>query len=233
MSDLIGITFHSSSPLVGEGGLLNSRPGWGEANRDASPHLYPPPQEGRELGTTGLTNSRLGMMLLIGSETVLFTSFIGAYLVLRFGALRWPPFGTPVLGLGLSSANTALLVGTSALTLFLRRWARLGQRDALRKGVQAFLALGGIFLAAQAFEFQRLYAQGLTLKSGTYGALFYSLITCHGLHVLGGLVIFSVLWSKISSDGTAALQQRVGDAALYWHFVTGVWLVLFGILYLW
>ena len=28
-------------------------------------------------------------------------------------------------------------------------------------------------------------------------------------------------------------RERAGDTELYWHFVTGVWFVLFGILYLW
>ena len=40
---------------------------------------------------TGISNGRLGMMLLVGTETILFSSFIGAYLVLRMAAVSWPP----------------------------------------------------------------------------------------------------------------------------------------------
>lgn len=182
---------------------------------------------------SGLSNSRLGMLLLIGTETMLFSSFIGAYLVLRFSARMWPPFGAPALTLGFSSANTALLIGSSILAAQLRRWTN-ARPDFLRKGVQGMLALGVLFLGAQACEFYRLYERGMTLQNGVYGALFYSLITCHGLHVLGGLAIFSLLLKKIHLGAPAtSLQQSAGDAELYWHFVTGVWLVLFGILYLW
>jgi heme/copper-type cytochrome/quinol oxidase subunit 3 len=162
----------------------------------------------REDGT-GISNGRLGMMLLVGTETVLFSSFIGAYIVLRAASAFWPPMGTPHLNLELSSINTAVLLASTVLVYYRRiGWTFL---------------LGCLFLALQAFEFHRLYARGLTLQTGTYGALFYTLITCHGLHVLGGLGILAVAFKK-----TAWAEY----AELYWHFVTGVWLVLFAVLYI-
>lgn len=160
--------------------------------------------------TPVLSNERLGMMLLVGTETVLFSSFIGAYLVLRMGAGMWPPAGTPALTLGLSSVNTGLLVLSSV-------FAQL-------KRLRTTWVMGAVFVALQALEFSRLYARGLTLQTGTYGALFYSLITCHALHVLGGLVILGIARAKSG--------EWVGHAQLYWHFVTAVWLVLFSILYI-
>jgi cytochrome c oxidase subunit 3 len=158
---------------------------------------------------TGISNGRLGMMLLVGTETVLFSSFIGAYLVLRGAAAAWPPLGTPHLTLGLSAINTAVLLVSTVMV-----W---------RRQLQTTLFLGVVFLALQAVEFHRLYARGLTLQTGPYGALFYSLVTCHGLHVLGGLVILAVATKK------AAWGEY---AELYWHFVTGVWVALFAILYI-
>jgi heme/copper-type cytochrome/quinol oxidase subunit 3 len=159
--------------------------------------------------STGISNGRLGMMLLIGTETILFASFIGAYLVLRFAAPSWPPIGTPVLSLGLSSVNTGLLLVSTAL--------------AHAKRLSWTFALGVLFLLLQVTEFHRLYAQGLTLQTGTYGALFFTLISCHGLHVLGGLGILAAAFRK---------RAWAEYAELYWHFVTAVWLVLFAILYL-
>ena len=159
--------------------------------------------------TTGLSNGRIGMMLLVGTETVLFSSFIGAYLVLRFAAASWPPLGTPHLNLDLSSINTAVLVASTVL--------------AYRRRLGWTFLLGILFLGLQVLEFHRLYAKGLTLQTGTYGAHFYTLITCHGLHVIGGLGILA-----------AAFRKRAWEeyAELYWHFVTAVWLVLFGVLYI-
>lgn len=212
--------------------------------------------EGDLLSGTGLSNSRLGMMLLVGTETVLFTSFIGAFLVLRFGATSWPPEGTPALDPVFAWFNTSLLLGLSAHFATLQSWlkrarqARKGwisfgfgslshdlwlQREgSLLKTLQISFVSGVLFIGLQVFEFYRVYEQGLTLRSGTYGALFYSLVTCHALHVLGGLVFLGCLISKGSSLlATPEGGDSIGDVALYWHFVTAVWIVLFGILYLW
>ena len=169
--------------------------------------------------STGISNGRLGMMLLVGTETVLFSSFIGAYIVLRMASAAWPPVGAPHLYLDLSSVNTALLVAST--------W----QVHRRRIGLTFWMGLA--FLALQAVEFYRLYGRGLTLQTGTYGALFYTLITCHGLHVLGGLGILAmVLFRAHSGAPLQAIRKWADNAELYWHFVTGVWLVLFAVLYL-
>ena len=158
---------------------------------------------------TGISNGRLGMMLLVGTETILFSSFIGAYIVLRMASSAWPPLGAPHLNLELSAVNTVLLV--------------LSTIEVYRRRIGTTFLMGVGFLLLQGIEFHRLYARGLTLQTGTYGALFYTLITCHGLHVLGGLGILAVAFRK------AAWAEY---AEIYWHFVTGVWLVLFAVLYL-
>ena len=80
-----------------------------------------------------------------------------------------------------------------------------------------------LFVSLQGVEFQRLYAQGLTLQSGPYGAIFFSLIGCHAIHVLGGLIGWAAAFRH---------PERSRYARLYWYFVTAVWLILFGILYI-
>jgi len=168
---------------------------------------------------TGIPNGRLGMMLLVGTETMLFSSFIGAYIVLRASARSWPPMGVPALTLDLSPVNTAVLV-LSSIFIYFKRVA------------ETFL-LGLMFLVLQGLEFHRLYARGLTLQSGPYGSFFYALSTCHGLHVLGGLAILAAVLVRAHSGAPLqAIRAWIGNAELYWHFVTGVWLVLFAVLYL-
>ncbi len=161
-----------------------------------------------------ISNARLGTMLLVGSLTVLFTCFISAYMILRMATPVWPPYGAPQLTLGLSALNTAVLLASSVVVF-------IGGRK--KNFVLAAWILGILFLGLQGWEFERLYARGLTLQTGAYGAVFYTLIGCHGVHVLGGLLGF--LW---------ALQkpERIDTARLYWYFVSAVWLVLFSILYI-
>lgn len=155
-----------------------------------------------------VSNGRIGMVLLLGTETMLFATFIGAYMVIRQAATAWPPLGVPALVPTLSAVNTALLVLSSILV-----W---------RRYFTATWACGALFLGLQGLEFYRLYAQGLTLQTGIFGGFFYALITCHGLHVIGGLVLLGGALRKTSWRD---------NAELYWHFVTAVWLILFGMLY--
>ena len=38
-----------------------------------------------------LSNARLGILVLLGAETMLFSGLIGAFLVFRVGNVTWPP----------------------------------------------------------------------------------------------------------------------------------------------
>jgi heme/copper-type cytochrome/quinol oxidase subunit 3 len=163
-----------------------------------------------------IANGRIGMMLLVGTETVLFACFISAYMVLRMAAAVWPPIGTPHLTLGLSVFNTGILLISSLVLL-----SRKGSRHLI-----CFL-MGSVFLLLQGVEFYRLYAKGLTLQTGPYGAIFFTLVGLHGLHVLGGLAFLLYLLFAIQNP-----PQRKHYAEMYWHFVTFVWLVLFSIFYI-
>lgn len=177
-----------------------------------------------------ISNGFLAMMLLIGTETILFTTFIGAYLILRAAAISWPPPGTPMLRVGLSAVNTVLLIASSIAAFYARRTMKRQQIASAKKYLGATLFLGVLFLVLQGIEFHRLYHRGLTLQTGPYGAVFFTLVTCHGLHVLGGLVFVGVVWAQLARG--PQWRERVGFCEMYWHFVTAVWLVLFSILYI-
>ncbi len=94
-------------------------------------------------------------------------------------------------------------------------------------------ALYGVtFLAVQGYEWVRLVRFGLGV-SGTYGSTFYTLIGTHALHVLGAVVWLLVVLAlarrgRFSARGHAGVQVF----GMYWHFVVGLWVVLFGLVYL-
>src|SRR4029077_14472610 len=98
------------------------------------------------------------------------------------------------------------------------------------------LVMGILFLILQGVEFHRLYARGLTLQTGPYGAIFYSLITCYGLHALGCLIFLAVVLAQLAAspapERLVKIRNWVGYSELYWYFVTAVWLILFSILYI-
>ena len=70
----------------------------------------------------------------------------------------------------------------------------------------------------------------------TYFATYFTITGLHGLHVLGGVLVFIYLWlpfgSKLYRQNPEDLANRVEVAGLFWHFVDLVWIFVFPLFYL-
>ena len=178
-------------------------------------------------------NAVLGMLVLIGSEAMLFAALISAYLVLRAGAEAWPPPGQPRLPLAITAVNTGVLL-LSGITMWLAlRAARLTRVVSCRRWLVITLALGALFLAVQGGEWARLIGYGLRITSGTYGGMFYTVIGTHALHVVAAIVVLGVvLWRGRRGPFAVERQTDVEVGSLFWMFVVAVWPVLYVLVYL-
>ena len=73
------------------------------------------------------------------------------------------------------------------------------------------------------------------LTDNLFASTFYALTGFHGLHVtLGTLMILIISWQTRPKEGRITNQNMFPLEAveLYWHFVDGIWVILFIILYL-
>jgi cytochrome c oxidase subunit 3 len=101
------------------------------------------------------------------------------------------------------------------------------------------VALGTAFLASQVFALRELAAQGIYLRRNPHSSMFYVLTGAHGLHLLGGIAALVFLLGKASIRPEIVLfdfrrqRGRAAAAALYWHFLAGIWLCLFVALVFW
>jgi len=69
----------------------------------------------------------------------------------------------------------------------------------------------------------------------TFTAVYFTLTGLHGLHLIGGLLIFAYLWgpgSAMWKTDPERFTNRVEVSGLFWHFVDLVWIFLFPVLYL-
>ena len=186
-----------------------------------------------EPGKRPVGNAFIGLAMFLGAEAMFFAGLIAAFLVFRYGSLVWPPPFQPHLPLGVTWANTGVLL-LSALTMLLA-WMAWKKRDRKRliRHLIITSVLGGVFLAVQGSEWARLIHFGLTISSGVYGATFYTLIGFHGLHVIGAVIwLVSVSVMLRRAPFAPRFRIRLELCAIYWYFVVGLWPVLFGLVYL-
>ena len=129
-------------------------------------------------------------------------------------------------------ANTAVLVASS-LTMELARLAASRQKPRrCARWLFATLLLGLAFVTGQLVAWRELVARGLYVASNPGSFFFYFLTATHALHLLGGIL---ALAGVVLFAGRLARKNRqqtaVGVVALYWHFMDGLWLYLFALLF--
>jgi cytochrome c oxidase subunit 3 len=63
-------------------------------------------------------------------------------------------------------------------------------------------------------------------------AFFYVLTAIHGLHLLGGLLVWSRTLLRMWTPRVELIEVRLSVelCSVYWHYLLLVWLVLFGLL---
>jgi len=210
---------------------------------DSPPPFFPEPPDDRggdgPHGDDGqqhrppISNARLGMIMFLGAESMFFAGLIGAFLVYRLSHETWPPLTLPRLPIAITGVNTLILL-YSAVSMWRAQGLLRTARQA--EGVRLLLltvVLGVIFLGIQGYEWIRLIGFGLTIASGVYGATFYTLIGCHGLHVLGAAVWLVIVTCR-ALGGHYSRTRYTGLAmcGMYWYYVVGLWPVLYGLVYL-
>lgn len=127
--------------------------------------------------------------------------------------------------------NTILLVLSSA-TLELAH-ARLAsvRRCAFQMWATITLGLGLMFVCGQLLAWHDLAESGAYLAGNPSGAFVYLVTGAHGLHLVGGLIALAYLVVKAREICWGIRRRTVVDVTrIYWHFMDGLWLYLFGLL---
>ena len=172
----------------------------------------------------------MGVIFLIVTESALFTIFVVAYLV-YIGKSLTGPYPKDVLDLPIV-ASICLL--SSSVTIVFAEHALKRERIGLFKlWWFATILLGLEFLVSTGLEWRKLiYEDHLTVSTNLFGTTFYSLVGLHASHVLVGMM-FLLLVMLVSLLGFPihTQERRVKFLSWYWHFVDGIWIVVFTVVY--
>lgn len=181
--------------------------------------------ERTEPGRLPVTSGQLGLWIFLATATMLFAGFTSAYLVRQTGS-DWQPIPMPPL----LWLNTGAIVASSLSFEWGRARLRVRPADAFRWIAIAWL-LGMGFLLGQVLAWKVLADRGVYLPSHPHSSFFYILTGVHGVHVLGGLIALGVLLLVRDRLGRSRWEHRLTLCATYWHFMVGLWLYLFIVLF--
>ena len=172
-----------------------------------------------------------GLITFLIADGMTFAGFFAAYLTYK--AVNPLPDGAIYeLELPIPTLNTILLLVSSATFHKAGKALLKNKNSDSQKWLIVTALLGITFLICQLFEYFNL-PFGLT--DNLFASTFYALTGFHGLHVtLGTLMILIISWQTRSKGGRITYQNMFPLEAveLYWHFVDGIWVILFIILYL-
>jgi cytochrome c oxidase subunit 3 len=152
----------------------------------------------------GQANRRTGLWVFMGVVGMLFFLFSCAY-IMRMALPDWRPLPFVPWQLWLSSA---VLAAASVA------W----QRSAYGWGCVFSLA----FLASQLWAWQAMRTANFPLDANPANSFFYLITGLHALHVAGGLAV---------AAGARRNKATMQLCARYWHFLLGLWLAMFGLLF--
>ena len=170
-----------------------------------------------------------GMVFFIASEALIFANLIAAYLYLeiRNGSWQLPTDLTYPL------INTFILLGSSIPIRIAGAGIAAGNQRNLKLGLSLTILMGAAFLGGQVYEYSNLFGQHFTPQATIFGSSFFTLTGFHGLHVTIGLIfLIIVLLRSLRGDFTAKKHWAAQAGEMYWHFVDGVWVFVFSLVYL-
>ncbi|HSC58245.1 MAG TPA: cytochrome c oxidase subunit 3 [Gemmatimonadales bacterium] len=193
-------------------------------NHDA--HAMHPPT------STGLDSRKLAIWIFIGSECLFFASLISTYVIYR-GQSKVGPFPSDILEIGLVTFGTALLLFSSFFVVLALNGLQRGKRGQFLTFLGLTILCGLFFVGMQVYEFTHFVEKGLTIHTNLFGASFFTLTGFHGTHVSVGVLWLTTLFIQgLRGKLTPEKALNLEIAALYWHFVDVVWIVIFPVVYL-
>jgi heme/copper-type cytochrome/quinol oxidase subunit 3 len=182
----------------------------------------------------GRTIGWYGMVFFLSSEAFFFANLIASFLYLYVRNGKMP--GALETNVYLAAVNTAILLSSSFPMHWAARGIATGDKRRLTLGLIATAVLGAIFVSLQVVEYFLLIGDGVTFGSsqwGLFASSFFILTGFHGAHVTAGVTFLLVLFFR-SLRGRFSQEHHFAVTAgeMYWHFVDGVWVILFSVLYI-
>ena len=178
-----------------------------------------------------------GNFWLLIVETVAFGILVTSYFYVRMNLKDFPPPQVdrePIVyntapNLGLPTINVALLLLTLAPTIWIDLAARKKKQRSVQIGLVVCILLCALAAVLRYYEYFSIHFQW---DDNAYGSVVWSILGMHHLHLLigtGEFLFLATFAFRCPLDDSHALDVTV--TAVYWYWVVGIWLLLYGLVY--
>jgi nitric oxide reductase NorE protein len=173
-----------------------------------------------------------GVWVLIAGDLVIFALLFGSFMSARLKDPEVFETARHALDPDRGGINTLLLL-TSSWCVAMALHAIRADHRVLATRWLGFAILGGFgFAVSKVLEYVAEVDAGHTAGSGDFFMYYFMMTGIHLVHVLVGSTILSIFWFRWRSDREVTTHAGFESAAIFWHMVDLLWIVLFPLLYL-
>jgi heme/copper-type cytochrome/quinol oxidase subunit 3 len=179
-----------------------------------------------------IDSRKLAIWTFIGSECLFFASLITNFVIYR-NHHAVGPGPKDVFEVPLVTAGTAVLLFSSFFVVMALNGAQQGDRKKLITWLTLTVLCGCFFVGMQVYEFTGFMHKGMGYSTNLFASSFFTLTGFHGTHVaIGTLWLATLLKDAWKGRIPPSKALNLEIAALYWHFVDVVWIIIFPVVYL-
>ena len=181
--------------------------------------------------TFGLSNQMSAVIIIFGVSTAIFSLVFTAYLY------SIPPEQdtTLILKNKLLWVNTLVLIFVTYFFSKISRDLKNNITNKLKNNIITVGVLSYLFLILQIILWYQLMNEGHFVSTNNYFSSYYIFTGLHGLHLLGGLFFWGKIGSrilKLKEEDYVKETKNLQALSIYWLFLFIVWLVFFGIMFI-
>lgn len=188
-----------------------------------------------EHGVTGATqqgsSQLLGFWMFLMGDAVLFALLFAVYGTMEPGGAQGP---AQHYEMGAAFLETLILLASSFTFSMVTIAITYGPDPrAMTRWLGLTLMLGAAFLGLEGHDFAQMAEQGAYPSRNGALSAFFALVSCHGLHVMAGVVWMIVMMIQIRMIGVdARVTLNLRRLGLFWHVLDIIWVGIFSVVYL-
>ena len=185
---------------------------------------------GKELNSLSLFT----VLVLLVAVTMTFGALIAVFVIRSGSEQFWGHIRVPVT----LWITTAILLASSVTFEAARRKLAHSDQQAFFQLTAWTTALGTCFLIGQIVAWFQILGTGIKLAGNPHSWFIFLFTGLHGLHIVVGLAALIYLLFRTKRRPTGPKYQMstravANGAAVFWHYLDFMWIVLFALLLLW